>query len=194
MPGSALSLQSSDPSPKCSFHLIMPCSSTLSLPSFPSRAFQILHILASMCIQSYPLSPPLKDALFQPGSHIMTHKHQSPALGFCCSVLSVPSFHLPSESHPSTKTLPNPHQPRKQLCLLRPSLYINSICPLIYSLVVQMVKNLPAMQEMQVQSLGWEDPLEKGMATHSSILAWRIPWTEEPDRLQSIGLQRVGHD
>ena len=57
-----------------------------------------------------------------------------------------------------------------------------------------MVKNLPAMQEMQVQSLGWEDPLEKGMATHSSILAWRIPWTEEPDRLQSIGLQRVGHD
>ena len=51
-----------------------------------------------------------------------------------------------------------------------------------------MVKNLPAMQEMQVQSLGWEDPLEKGMATHSSMLAWRIPWTEEPDRLQSIGL------
>ena len=47
------------------------------------------------------------------------------------------------------------------------------------SLVVQMVKNLPAMQETQVQSLGWEDPLEKGMATHSSILAWRIPWTEE---------------
>ena len=48
------------------------------------------------------------------------------------------------------------------------------------------------MQEMQVQSLGWEDPLEKEMATHSSILAWRIPWTEEPDRLQSMGLQRVG--
>ena len=51
--------------------------------------------------------------------------------------------------------------------------------------MAQMVKNLPAMQETQVQSLGWEDPLEKGMATHSSILAWRIPWTEEPDRLQS---------
>ena len=54
------------------------------------------------------------------------------------------------------------------------------------------VKNLPAKQEMQetqVQSLGWEDPLEKGMATHSSILAWRIPWTDKPGRLQSMGLQ-----
>ena len=57
-----------------------------------------------------------------------------------------------------------------------------------------MVKNLSAMQETWVQSLGQEDPLEKGMATHSSILAWRIPWTEEDDRLQSVGSQRVGHD
>ena len=56
------------------------------------------------------------------------------------------------------------------------------------------VKNLPAMQETWVQSLGWEDPLEKGMATHSSILEWRIPWTEEPDRLQSMGSQRVKHN
>ena len=56
-------------------------------------------------------------------------------------------------------------------------------------LVAQMLKNLPAMQETQVHSLGWEDPLEKGMATHSSILAWRIPWTEEPGGLQSMGLQ-----
>ena len=54
-----------------------------------------------------------------------------------------------------------------------------------------MVKNLPAMQETWVRSLGQEDPLEKGMATHSSILVWRIPWTEEPDRLQSKGSQRV---
>ena len=59
---------------------------------------------------------------------------------------------------------------------------------------VQMVENLPALQETWVQSLGWEDPLEKGMATHFSIHAWRIPWTEEPDGLQSMGLQRVGHD
>ena len=56
------------------------------------------------------------------------------------------------------------------------------------------VKNLPTVQETQVQSLGQEDPLEEGVATYSSILAWRIPWTEEPGGLQSIGLQRVGHD
>ena len=57
-----------------------------------------------------------------------------------------------------------------------------------------MVKNLPATREMQFRSLGQEDPLEEEMATHSTILAWRIPWTEEPGGLQSIGLQRVGHD
>ena len=60
--------------------------------------------------------------------------------------------------------------------------------------MAQMVKNLPAMQETRVRSLGGEDPLEKEMATHSSILAWRIPWTEEPGGLQSLGLQRVGRD
>ena len=60
--------------------------------------------------------------------------------------------------------------------------------------MAQMVKNLPAMQENQVQSLGQEDPLEKGRATHSSILAWRVPWTEEPGGLQSMRSQRVGHD
>ena len=57
-----------------------------------------------------------------------------------------------------------------------------------------MAKNLPAVEETWVQSLDQEDPLEKGMATHSSILAWRIPWTEEPGGLQSMGLQRVRHD
>ena len=62
------------------------------------------------------------------------------------------------------------------------------------SLVAQSVKNLPAVQETQVRSLGWEDPLEKEMATHSSILAWKISWTEEPGGLQSMGSQRVGHD
>ena len=60
--------------------------------------------------------------------------------------------------------------------------------------MAQTVKNLPAMQEAQVRSLGQKDPLEKGMATHSRILAWRTPWTEEPGGLQSMGLQRVGHD
>ena len=63
-----------------------------------------------------------------------------------------------------------------------------------YSLVAQMVKNLPAMLETQVQSLGLEDPLGEDMATHSSILTWRIPRTEEPGGLQSMGSQRVGHD
>ena len=61
------------------------------------------------------------------------------------------------------------------------------------SLVAQLVKNLPAMQETQVQLLGWEDPLEKGMVTYSSILAWGIPWTEESGRLQSM-LPRVRHE
>ena len=57
-----------------------------------------------------------------------------------------------------------------------------------------MVKKLPAMGETWVRPLGWEDPLEEGMATHSSILAWEIPWTGEPGGLQSMGSQRVGHD
>ena len=61
-------------------------------------------------------------------------------------------------------------------------------------LVTQMVKHLPKMLETWVQSLGWEDLLEKEMATHSSILAWKIPWVEEPGRLHSMGLQRVRHD
>ena len=67
----------------------------------------------------------------------------------------------------------------------------------IPSLVAQMEKNLPVTQEVQeteLRSLGWEDPLEKGMASHSSILAWRSPWTEEPGGLQSVGSRRVGHN
>ena len=60
--------------------------------------------------------------------------------------------------------------------------------------MAQTVKRLPTMLETQVQSLGQEDPLEKEMANHSSTVAWKIPWTEEPGRLQSMGSQRVGHD
>ena len=60
--------------------------------------------------------------------------------------------------------------------------------------MAQAVKSLPAVRETRVRTLCWEDPLEKEMAIHSSILAWRIPWTGEPSRLQSMGLQRVGHD
>ena len=62
------------------------------------------------------------------------------------------------------------------------------------SLVAQIVKNLPAMQETQDASLGWEDPLEEEMATHSSILVWEITWTEDPGELESMGSQRIGHD
>ena len=62
------------------------------------------------------------------------------------------------------------------------------------ALVAQTVKRLSTMRETQVQSLGWEDPLEKEMAIHSSTIAWKIPWTEEPGRLQPMGLPKVGHD
>ena len=62
------------------------------------------------------------------------------------------------------------------------------------ALAAQMVKNLPAVQDTQVQSLGWEDPLEEEMATHSHIIAWRIPWTKEPGGIWSIGSQRVGQE
>ena len=67
-------------------------------------------------------------------------------------------------------------------------------CFFLLFLVAETVKNTPTMQETQIRSLGWEDPLEEGMTTHSSIHAWRIPWTEEPGGLQSMGLQRVGYD
>ena len=77
---------------------------------------------------------------------------------------------------------------------LHASFHLISTMPLWNRMMAQMVKNPPAMQETQVWSLGWEDPLKKGMATHSSILARRTPWTEEPSRLQSMGLQRVRHD
>ena len=75
-----------------------------------------------------------------------------------------------------------------------PEILSNLIYTYLASLVAQSVKNLPAVQETLVRSLGWEDPLEKEMATHSSILAWKISRTEEPGGLQSMGSQRVGHD
>ena len=71
---------------------------------------------------------------------------------------------------------------------------VDTFIQVLTSLVAQMVKHLPTMWETRVLSLGGEDPLEKEMATHSSILAWKIPWTVEPGRLQSMGLQRVGQD
>ena len=83
--------------------------------------------------------------------------------------------------------------PNHLTCLLR-NLNTGQEETELRTLVAQRVKHLSAMQETRVRSLGWEDPLEKEMATHSSILVWRIPWTEEPGRLQSTGSQRVGHN
>ena len=75
------------------------------------------------------------------------------------------------------------------------NLYVEILIPRVMaSLVAQTVKRMPAMRETWVRFLGWEDPLEKEMAIHSSTLAWKIPWTEEADRLQSMGSQRVRHD
>ena len=75
-----------------------------------------------------------------------------------------------------------------------PYLFVLHLYSGLTSLVAQMVKHLPTMWKTRVQSLGREDLLEKEMVTHSSILAWKIPWTEKPIRLQSMGSQRVGHD
>ena len=72
--------------------------------------------------------------------------------------------------------------------------FVSSFLRVLASLVAQTVKRLPTVQETRVQSLGQEVPLEKEMATHPSILAWKIPWMEEPGRLQCMGLQRVGHN
>ena len=91
------------------------------------------------------------------------------------------------------------HSPSPSPCSAFSGFFPFSFFYLIYciiwaSLVTQTVKNLPAMQEMWVRSLGWEDPLENEMATHSSVLAWEIPWTEEPGGLPCLGSQRAGHD
>ena len=104
---------------------------------------------------------------------------------------------------PPPGDLPNPGMEPTSPALLVNSLLLSHLGSLRVSpfylkastsLVAQTVKHLPAVRETQVRSLGWEDPLEKEMTTHSSTLAWKIPWTEKPGRLQSMGLQRVRHD
>ena len=84
------------------------------------------------------------------------------------------------------------HEIKRRLLLGRE--VMTNLDNILKSRVAQMVKRLSTMWETWVQALGWEDPLEKEMAIHSSTIAWKIPWTEEPGRLQSTGLQRVGHD
>ena len=95
---------------------------------------------------------------------------------------------------PSPGDLPNPGTEPGSLVLQVDSLPLGLPWKPMSSLMAQWVKNLPAMKKMCVQALSQEDALEKEIATHSSILAWRIPWTEEPVGLQSMGSQRVGHD
>ena len=113
--------------------------------------------------------------------NLATNKKLTQSLCFCKTTLeTVLSFHLgpPFILPASIKLYIHPKEASSRS----------------YAEVFQTVKNLPAMQNTQVQSLGWEDPQEKEVPTHSSILAWRIPWTEEPSELQSVGSQRVGHD
>ena len=92
-----------------------------------------------------------------------------------------------TKKHKTTDELLNPEKTWRNLKCL-------SLSKKRASLVAQLVKNLPTMWETWVRFLGWEDPLEREMATHSSTIAWKIPWKEEPSRLQSMGLQRVGHN
>ena len=96
----------------------------------------------------------------------------------------------PCSKHPVLKAVCSQSGNRVQFFLVR----LNVVNFHLVSQVAQTVKNLPAMQETWIQSLGGEDLLEKGMVTYSSIFAWRIPWAKEPDGLQSMGFQRVRHD
>ena len=100
------------------------------------------------------------------------------------------TLHLLESHHPIFQLAFKPSFSKiSSLSTSLPSIYASGAC-----LVAQTIKNLPAVRETCVGSLGWEDPLEEGMATHFSILVWRIPWTEEPGGLQSMGLQRVRQD
>ena len=107
---------------------------------------------------------------------------------------------LPVDSHQTwATTSPLPWVPSFPIYILLTGFVDHAIIGIFSKIfkpthIAQSEKNLPAVQETQIWSLGQEDPLEKEMATHSSILAWKTPWTEEPGRLQSIGSQRVGHD
>ena len=136
-------------------------------------------------------------------------QHWPGNLSASATTLALPQHHFSGESGPGQMRVKHSHPPLLyMLASSFPGLLAtyHPVLPLPLfqvpgralltplSLVAQTVKNLPATQETGVQSLGWEDALKKEKATHSSILAWKIPWTEEPGRLQSTGSQRVGHD
>ena len=139
--------------------------------------------LSSPYIHTYMLECVICVCLrFLPSSFILSHPHLLNVFHNCQLLAQLFLQLLPGRNRHKDSWLGT-------IALIYPWLH-----PKRASLVAQTVKNLPEMQEIQVWSLGWEDPLEKGMAIHSSILAWRIPWTEESVRLQSMGSQRVGQN
>ena len=121
--------------------------------------------------------------LFKPSLQFSSGREE-----IACISQDCPRYGLeqPAEVFPESST---------KSCALSLKLYIKVMWYfVIYLHLLRTVKRLPTVQETRVRSLGWEDPLEEEIATHSSTLAWKIPWTEEPRRLQSMGSQRVGHD
>ena len=142
---------------------------------FIPKHIMLCMCLSRFCICYFPGYSRTSSASLQTNSPLNSRLRWPPQAAPLTSAAAVP----PMGSH-STSCIP--------LFSFLKSLYIG-VCS-----VAQMVKNLPAMQETCVWSMGWEDPLEKEMAAHSCILAWRIPWTEKPGGLQSMGSQRVRHN
>ena len=166
----------------------MPLDASSHFPchSFPQFKYLLsLFICLPFVLLSIFYAMPHFPFLESPVTQLMSQSLQpgpgSSPLGIKCSLLNNRLYHFALQLH-TLQWLPNAFS--KMLSVVYP----------MASLVAQMVKNLPAIQETLVQSLVWEDPLEKGMTTHSSIPAWRISWTEEPDDLQPMGSQRVRHN
>ena len=162
---------------KLSNHLIL-CFPLFLLPSiFPSiRIFSSVSVLCIKCPMYWSFS-----------FSINPSDEYSELISF-----RIDSFNLAAVQRTLKSCLQ--HHSSKASILWCLAFFMVQLSYLRVSLVVQMVKNLPAMREPWVRLLGWEDPLEKGTAIHSSTLAWKIPWTEKPGMLQSKGSQRVGHD
>ena len=151
-------------------HYLLSIRSSPLLPYNNFHTISVLLILLSIFL--CPTSPTkMSPPLFKEIGHVSCH----------CWKALFPILHIAEKG-------------ARYILLTQPRFLANAISKEGASLVTQMVKHLPAMQETWVQSLGREDPLEKEMATHYSTIAWKIPWTEEPGRLQFMGLQRTGHD
>ena len=163
------------------------CSNSYPLSQWCHQAISSSVTPFSSCLQSFPASGSFPmSRIFASGGQIIGASASVLPVNiqgwFPLGLTSLISLLSKGLSRVFSSTTVQKHQ----FCGAQPSLWT--------SLVAQMVKNLPAMQETWVWSLGGDDTLEKGMATHSCILAWRIPWTEEPGGLQSVGSQRVSYD